>query len=121
MLGNNEIIQGVDKTAVFTQMLREVPWSSLKMYVQANAPLLKVCTIGGHRLEPNKRDRIEKIILRELERPNMTEALTNGIFASWYPVHEHLHKQLETIFIPGLQGGARRDLGETFCLTDAQN
>ncbi len=98
MLGNNEIIQGVDKTAVFTQMLREVPWSSLKMYVQANAPLLKVCTIGGHRLEPNKRDRIEKIILRELDRPNMTEAITNGIFASWYPVHEQVHKQLEDHF-----------------------
>lgn len=98
MLGNNEIIQGVDKTAVFAQMLREVPWSSLKLYVQANAPLLKVCTIGGHRLEPSKRDRIEKIVLRELERTSMADALTNGIFASWYPVHEELHKRLEDHF-----------------------
>ncbi|MGI6356385.1 MAG: hypothetical protein GX937_11280 [Lentisphaerae bacterium] len=123
MLGNNEIIQGVDKTAVFTQMLREVPWSSLKMYVQANAPLLKVCTIGGHRLEPNKRDRIEKIILRELERPNMTEALTNGIFASWYPVHEHLHKQLEDHFHSEDYKAWRKEenLGEDdYVLTDAK-
>ncbi len=98
MLGNNDMIQGVDKTAVFTQMLREVPWSSLKVYIQANGPLLKVCTIGGHRLEPSKRDRIEKIILRELERPSAAETLANGIFASWYPVHEELHKQLEEHF-----------------------
>ena len=98
MLGNNEQIQGVNLTEVFTQMIGELPWASLLQYIQANGPLMKLCTIGGHRLVPDKRKRFEAIILREAEKGNFSEAVTNGVFAAWYPVHTELHKQLEDYF-----------------------
>ena len=53
----------------------------------------------------------------------MTEALTNGIFASWYPVHEHLHKQLEDHFHSEDYKAWRKEenLGEDdYVLTDAK-
>ena len=98
MLGNNEQIQGVNLTEVFTQMIGELPWASLLQYIQANGPLSKLCTIGGHRLVPDKRKRFESIIIREAEKGNFSEAVTNGVFAAWYPVHTELHKQLEDYF-----------------------
>ena len=98
MLGNNEKIQGINPGEVFAKMLGELPWASLKTYVQANAPLLKLCTSGGYRLEPQRRERVEKLILREAEKNSFSEAICNGVFASWYPVHQHLHKNLEDYF-----------------------
>jgi DNA repair exonuclease SbcCD ATPase subunit len=79
-------------------MLGEVPWASLKTFVQANAPLLKLATIGGHRIEPKHRERIDKLVLREAEKANFSQAVTNGIFAAWYPVHQDLHKRIEDYF-----------------------
>ncbi len=98
MLGNNEKIQGVNLADVFGRMLGEIPWTSLKNYVFASAPLMKLCTMGGHRLEPQKRDRIEKLIQREAQKPNMAEQMNNGVFACWYPVHTELHTNLEDYF-----------------------
>lgn len=98
MLGNNEKIQGVNLADVFVKMLGELPWSNLRNYVQANAPLAKLCTIGGHRLEPNKRERMEKLIIREAQRAEYADSWCNGVFASWYPVHEALHGTLEGYF-----------------------
>lgn len=98
MLGNNEKIPGVNLADVFTKMLAELPWSSLRNYVQANAPLAKLCTIGGHRLEPNKRERIEKLIFREAQKTEFSDSWCNGVFASWYPVHDVLHGSLENYF-----------------------
>ena len=98
MLGNNEKIQGVNLAEVFAGMLGELPWSSLRNYVQVNAPLAKLCTLGGHRLEPNKRERIEKLIFREAQKAEFSDSWCNGVFASWYPVHEVLHSSLENYF-----------------------
>jgi len=98
MLGNNEKIQGIDLAEVFTKMLSELPWASLKAYVQANAPLLKLCTAGGYRLEPQRRERAQRLIFREAEKNSFTEVISNGVFASWYPVHQQLHKSLEDYF-----------------------
>jgi DNA repair exonuclease SbcCD ATPase subunit len=98
MLGNNEKIEGIKLAEVFSKMLGELPWSSLRNYVQANAPLAKLCTIGGHRLEPNKRERIEKLIFREAQKADFSDSWSNGVFASWYPVHEALHSKLEDYF-----------------------
>lgn len=98
MLGNNEKIQGISPAEVFARMLGELPWASLKAYVQANAPLLKLCTSGGYRLEPQRRERVEKLIFREAEKNGFSEVLCNGVFASWYPVHQPLHKNLEDYF-----------------------
>lgn len=98
MLVNESKLQGVNTKELFTRMLSEVPWASLKTFVQANAPLLKLATIGGHRLEPKHRDRIDKLVLREAEKANFAQAMTNGVFAAWYPVHQELHKKLEDYF-----------------------
>lgn len=98
MLGNNEKIQGVDLKAVFTKMLSEVPWESLKAYILSNAPLVRLCTAGGFRLEPKQRARDEKFIMRDAEKGGFSEVLCNGVFASWYPVHKELHKNLEDYF-----------------------
>lgn len=98
MLGNNETVQGVDIKAVFTKMLSEVPWNSLKNYILVNAPLMKLCTANGFRLEPKNRARNESFIIRDVEKGNFSEILCNGIFASWYPVHSELHKLLEDYF-----------------------
>ncbi|NLF93267.1 MAG: hypothetical protein GX564_05210, partial [Oligosphaeraceae bacterium] len=98
MLGNNEKIQGINPGEVFARMLGELPWARLKAYVQANAPLLKLCTSGGYRLEPQRRERAEKLIFREAEKNDFSEVICNGVFASWYPVHQSLHQSLEDYF-----------------------
>jgi hypothetical protein len=98
MLGDNEKIQGVDLAEVFSRMVEEIPWATLKAYVQANAQLLKMCTAGGHRLEPKRRNRVEKILVREAEKAEYSQTFCNGVFAAWYPVHEELHKTLEDYF-----------------------
>ncbi len=98
MFANNEKVQGVNIAEVFARMLGELPWANFRVYIQANAPLLKLCTFGGHRLEPQKRDRLEKIICREAEKADFSEAVCNGLFASWYPVNQDLHRRLEDYF-----------------------
>ena len=98
MLENNEKIQGVNLSEVYGVMVKELPWSVMLSYINANANLLKMCTIGGHRLDPNKRERFEKIIIREAEKAHYSEAVCNGVFASWYPVHTELHQALEDYF-----------------------
>ncbi|MBP5638033.1 MAG: hypothetical protein J6X55_01015 [Victivallales bacterium] len=98
MLVNNEQIQGVNLTEVFTQMIGELPWAGLLQYIQANSPLMKLCTIGGHRLVPEKRKRFEGSIIREAEKAKFTDSVTNGVFAVWYPVHKELHQNLEDYF-----------------------
>lgn len=98
MLGNNEQIQGVNLGEAFAQMVGELPWASLSAYIQSNSPLQKLCTIGGHRLVPDKRKRFEQIVIREAEKSAFSEAVTNGVFASWYPVHAELHKALEDYY-----------------------
>jgi DNA repair exonuclease SbcCD ATPase subunit len=98
MLVNESKLQGVNTKELFARMLGEVPWASLRIFVQANAPLLKLATVGGHRIEPKHRDRIDKLVLREAEKASFSQATTNGIFAAWYPVHEDLHKRIEDYF-----------------------
>ena len=98
MFANNEKGQGVNTAEVFAKMLGELPWANFRSCIQANAPLLKLCTFGGHRLEPQKRDRLEKIVYREAEKAGFSEAVCNGIFAAWYPVNQDLHRKLEDYF-----------------------
>jgi hypothetical protein len=98
MLVNESKLQGVNTKDLFSRMLSEVPWASLKTFVQANAPILKLATIGGHRLDPKHRDRIDKLVLREAEKADFAQSMTNGVFAVWYPVHEDLHKKIEDYF-----------------------
>jgi hypothetical protein len=98
MLVNESKLQGVSLKDLFSRMLSEVPWASLKTFVQANAPILKLATLGGHRLDPKYRDRLDKLILREAEKVNFAQSMTNGVFAVWYPVHEQLHKTIEDYF-----------------------
>ncbi len=98
MLGDNEKINGVDLKDVFTGMLAELPWESLKACILSNAVLVKQCTCGGFRLEPKQRARLEKFIIRDAEKGEFSEAVCNGVFASWYPVHTALHQELEDYF-----------------------
>jgi len=98
MLENNEEIQDLDLSRIFSIMVNELPWSSLQAYIQANSILLKQCTIGGHRLEPKRKKRILKLLMREGERNNYSQAFCNGIFVQWYPIHEEIHKNLEDYF-----------------------
>lgn len=98
MLANNETVQGVNRAEVFSRMLEELPWAGLRSYLQANAQLLKLATLGGHRLDPKKRNRVEKILLKEAEKAEFSQTFCNGLFAVWYPVHEELHKSLEEYF-----------------------
>ena len=98
MLGNNEKIEGVELKDVFTGMLAELPWDSLRAYILSNAVLAKLCTMGGFRLDPKFRSRMEKIVIKDVEKNEFNEASCNGVFASWYPVHTQLHKDLEDYF-----------------------
>lgn len=98
MLVNESKLQGVSTKDLFSRMLSEVPWASLKTFVQANAQVLKLATIGGHRLDPKHRDRIDKLVLREAEKVDFAQTMTTGVFAVWYPVHEDLHKKIEDYF-----------------------
>jgi DNA repair exonuclease SbcCD ATPase subunit len=98
MLGNNEKIQGVNIPDLFAQMVGELPWRTLSRYVNDNAQLLKICTLGGHRIDPNQRARIEKLVLNEAKKNDFAETVTQPLFGVWYPVHEQLHQQLEDYF-----------------------
>ena len=98
MLGNNEEILGVDIGDVFGRMVVELPWDSLRAYVQANTQVLKACTAGGHRLDPKRRARVEKMLVREAEKAGYSATLCSGVFAVWYPTHKELHTALEEHF-----------------------
>jgi DNA repair exonuclease SbcCD ATPase subunit len=98
MLGNNEEILGVDQGEVFGRMMADLPWESLMAYVQANSQVLKACTAGGHRLNPKRRTRVEKILVREAEKTSYSQTMCSGVFAVWYPTHKELHTALEDHF-----------------------
>ena len=98
MLENSELVEGVDRSEVLSLMLNELPWKVLKTCLQSNNDLQKLCTLGGHRLDPKRRKRIEKILVKEAEKAEFAPSFCNGIFAQWYPVHEKLHKALEDHF-----------------------
>lgn len=98
MLGNNEKIQGVSIPDLFSAMLAELPWRVLHKYITDNAQLMKICTLGGHRVDPQQRPRLMRQVQNEAERNNYSDATCNALFAVWYPVHEKLHEKLETYF-----------------------
>ena len=98
MLGNNEKIQGVNIPDLFAQMVGELPWRTLSRYINDNAQLLKICTIGGHRIDPNQRQRLEKHVVNEAAKNDFSEVACQPLFGAWYPVHEQLHQQLEDYF-----------------------
>ena len=98
MFENSDKLKEVNPGELFARMLGEVPWSSLRAFIQANAPLLKQVTAGGHRMDPKRRKRVEKIIKREAEKAEYSDTVVSGLFAAWYPVHETLHKALEDYF-----------------------
>ncbi len=98
MLGNNEKIQGVSIPDLFASMLAELPWRTLSQYITNNAQLLKVCTFGGHRVDPQQRPRLTKQVINEAAKNDYNEATCNALFAAWYPVHAELHEKLETYF-----------------------
>lgn len=98
MLANNEPIQGIDMAAALRVMLNELPWNALRAYIQTNADLNRLCTAGGHRLDPKHRERICQILVKEAGKAEFSQTFCSGIFAQWYPVHETLHKALEDYF-----------------------
>lgn len=98
MFANKEGMQSVDLKAIFTKMLKEVKWESLKTYINNNADLAKRCTMGGFRMDEKYRPRMQDVILRDAERGGFTDAAAGGVFTVWYPVHETLHKNLEDHF-----------------------
>lgn len=98
MLGNNGPIENVDLSEAFAQMLRELPWKTLRTVVQSNNQLHKRCTLGGHRLEPKQRKRIEKVLVSEAEKADFQPSFTNTIFAVWYPLQGEVHEKLEAYF-----------------------
>ena len=98
MYENSDNLKGINREELFARMVGELPWGGLKTFIQTNAQLLKQVTAGGHRMDPKRRQRAEKIVLREAEKAEYPEAMVNGLFAAWYPVHEELHKALEDYF-----------------------
>ena len=95
MYENSDKLKGINPGELFARMVGEVPWGGLKAFIQTNAQLLKQVTAGGHRMDPKRRQRAEKIVLREAEKTEYPEAMVNGLFATWYPVHKELHQTLE--------------------------
>ena len=98
MLEKSEKIEGLDLKAVFSRMLKELPWEGLRLFILSNPQLSKICTSGGFRLDPKFRSRMEQIVSREAERNEYSDLQCNGIFAAWYPVHKELHSTLEEYF-----------------------
>jgi hypothetical protein len=99
MLQNNQTLpETLDQTALFCQMMGELSWSTLLVFVKSNAQIYKLCTLGGHRLEPKGRARIEGIIQRETQKSGLSPSSCSALFAFWYPVHAELHEALETYF-----------------------
>jgi len=95
MLANQEPITGIKVADVFAMMLAELPWPSLRNYVQANSQIAKLCLIGGYRLEPKHRKRFEIVVLKEAEKAEFSQLFCNPLFAQWYPVHQEIYKSLE--------------------------
>ena len=98
MVGNTEKIRDLKTADLFATMIRELPWRSLNSYITGNAQLLKICTLGGNRVEPQKRPRLEQQVIKDAERNNYSEVTCNAVFAVWYPVHEAIHQALEEYF-----------------------
>ncbi|MBT3381098.1 MAG: hypothetical protein HN742_20930 [Lentisphaerae bacterium] len=98
MLDNSETLQGINQEELFCTMLDELPWSSFRAFVQANAQLLKFCTAGGHRLDAKRRKRVQKLVVREAKKAEFSASFCNGVFAAWYPIHADLHTALEEFF-----------------------
>ena len=99
MLANNTPIQGVDLGEVFASMIGEMPWKTLREYIQSSSQLLKKCSVGGHRVDNRKfRKRFEKVVLKEAEKAEYSQECCSAAFAFWYPTHETLHSALEEFF-----------------------
>ena len=98
MLEKSERIEGLDLKGLFTKMLKEISWDSLRLYILANPQLAKLCTAGGFRLDPKSRPRIEQMVVREAERNDFSDLQCNGIFVAWYPIHKELNATLEGYF-----------------------
>ena len=111
MFANKEGMQAVDLKAVFTKMLKEVKWDSLKTYINSNADLAKRCTMGGFRMEEKYRPRMQDIILRDAERSEFSDAVAGSLFTVWYPVHQELHGKLEDHFNSDDYKNYRKDNG----------
>jgi predicted nuclease with TOPRIM domain len=123
MLENNQTIEGLDLGDVFSAMLRETPWAGVSAFIQANAKVHKRSTLGGHRLDPKRRKRSEKIIVQEAEKGGFEDTFCTPLFAEWYPVHEQLHSALEEYFHSDEYKKHREDneLGEdAYVLPDAK-
>ncbi len=98
MLENEKTIQDLNLAAICADLLSDLPWNSLRDYLQANPQLLKRCTAGGHRLEGKHRKRCEAMIVKEAEKAEFAQTFCSTLFAYWYPVHEELHAKLEEYF-----------------------
>ena len=98
MVGNSEKIRDLNTAELFATMIRELPWRVFNSYITGNAQLLKLCTMGGNRVEPQKRQRLEQQVLKDAERNEYSEVTCNAVFAVWYPVHEAIHQNLEDYF-----------------------
>ncbi len=98
MLSNPDSAPGIRISEVFAAMVGELPWPSLRDYIQANTQLAKACQLGGYRLDPKFRKRFEGFVLREAEKAGFSSSFCNPIFAQWYPVHETLYRALEDYF-----------------------
>ncbi len=98
MLGNNEKIQGVNIPDLFATMVSELPWRALNAYITGNTQLMKICTLGGNRIQPEKRARLEKQVVNEAAKTDFSEMSCNAVFAVWYPVHTEIHEALENYF-----------------------
>lgn len=98
MLSNPDSAPGIRISEEFANMVGELPWPSLRDYIQANAQLAKACQLGGYRLDPKFRKRFEGFVLREAEKASFSSSFCNPIFAQWYPVHETLYRALEDYF-----------------------
>lgn len=91
-------MESINRSEVFSIMLRELQWSALKNCIQMNAQIKKRCTAGGHRLDVKRRSRFEKIVVSEAEKLDFPETLCSAIFAYWYPQQGELHEKLENYF-----------------------
>jgi len=98
MLPKGETIEGVDFERTFQALLNALPWRALLKCVQANKELLKACTLGGYRLDPKRRSRVQKVVLEQARKAEFSDAFCSPFFAEWYPTSERLYKRLEEYF-----------------------
>lgn len=59
---------------------------------------MKVCTFGGHRIDPQQRPRLTKQVINEAVKTDYSDSTCSALFAAWYPVHAELHAKLEGYF-----------------------